>query len=503
MGLQLTLGDITSAFAHTYESIDVRTVASLVDGHWRNIITVVRFSHLPVEAIEARYKDLRQRNVHPANEVFSIFLSALLFAKSDEFLSGFPKAEIRHTGCIVLLNRPMDLKEQVGYVARNHGTLRNIGGDWPSCEISLVPDNQQLRQQWDTLRNRLGERRLTMQMSRYGYSSSFDAVDAFLEFGRPSAQRYDLDLHVAAPLLGKIESVSVSSDNPRIVTATARIHQQLPDPALSLAVKDVPFQYSGGLLQKATLQLSHETKSEENGIRLVEARAALPPSSPLTDYVDIKLTCAIGEIDNRDSQLRKLVPFAEVSPLYNALTLFCSSESFKTALTLAHSFSLPKKRQAWQQQDYFERHVCWLLSCFGFACIMLAEYETLRSGETAIQRGSVDILAFHPKRSLLMIVACTLNAPKEEDFHNLLNIRDILENEAFAESPQQIVPAVFTAVRNFPGEWGREPDNPFSQQNSIPVLDALRLDAALGYLSARTEEKFWSLLFLKPAIDFY
>ena len=99
-----------------------------------------------------------------------------------------------------------------------------------------------------------------------------------------------------------------------------------------------------------------------------------------------------------------------------------------------------------------------------------------------------------------MTIACTLNAPKEEDFHNLLNIRDILQNEAFAESPQRILPAVFTAVKNFPSEWGREPDNPFS--DSIPVLDASRLDAALSYLSERTEEKFWSLLFLKPIMNF-
>jgi hypothetical protein len=101
-----------------------------------------------------------------------------------------------------------------------------------------------------------------------------------------------------------------------------------------------------------------------------------------------------------------------------------------------------------------------------------------------------------------MVIACTLNAPKEEDFHNLLNIRDILQSEAFAETPQRILPAVFTAVRNFPGEWGRESDNPFSQQDSIPVLDASRMDAALDYLSERTEEKFWSLLFLKPIMNF-
>ncbi len=502
MGLQLTLGEIATAFADTYKTIDLRTVASCVNGQWQNIATVIRFSPRTVESIEAHYNDLRQRHVAPNNDVFTIFMSALPFAKSDEFLSGFPKAEIRHADSVVLLNRPMDVKDQTGYVARNHGTLRNIDGDWPSCEIPLVSNNQQLRLDWDALRNKLGERRLTMQMSRYGYSSSFEAVDAFLEFGRPFAQRFDLDLYIAAPLLGKIDAVSVSSGNPRIVTATAQIHQQLPDPALFLVLKDVPFPNSG-LLQKATLQLSHETRSEEDGVRLIEAYAALPPFSALNDHVDVKLSCVVGEIDNRDSQLRKLIPFVEVSPLYKALTLFCSAESFKAALTVAHNFGLPKKRHVWQHQDYFERHVCWLLSCFGFACIMLAEYETLQSGETAIQRGSVDILAFHPKLSLLMIIACTLNAPKEEDFHNLLNIRDILQNEAFGESPQRILPAVFTAVKNFPSEWGREPDNPFSQQDSIPVLDASRLGAALAYLSERTEEKFWSLLFLKPIINFY
>ena len=140
MGLQLSLGEIAVAFAHTYQTIDLRTVASFVDGQWQNIATVIRFSHRPVDAIEAHYDDLRQRNVDPKNDVFTILLSALSFTKADEFFSGFPKAEIKHADRIVILNRPMDLSDKTGYVARNHGTLRNIDGDWPSCEICLVPD---------------------------------------------------------------------------------------------------------------------------------------------------------------------------------------------------------------------------------------------------------------------------------------------------------------------------------------------------------------------------
>jgi hypothetical protein len=159
MGLQLTIGEIAAAFARTYESVDIRTVAASEGGQWQNIVTVIRLGHITRQAVEDHYVGLRERHVDPKNDVFKILLTAMPFSRWDEFCSELSKAEIRHKDCTVQLNRPVELQNKAGYVARSHGTLRNITGeDWPSCEISFAPESPQVRPYWEALRYKLGER---------------------------------------------------------------------------------------------------------------------------------------------------------------------------------------------------------------------------------------------------------------------------------------------------------------------------------------------------------
>ena len=80
----------------------------------------------------------------------------------------------------------------------------------------------------------------------------------------------------------------------------------------------------------------------------------------------------------------------------------------------ASPFGTATKRQSLRTE--FEQHVAWVLGCYGFATIVLGTHEDLVAEETKVKRGSLDLLAYHPIRKLVLLGGCTLNVPKEQDY---------------------------------------------------------------------------------------
>ncbi|MGB6876713.1 MAG: hypothetical protein WBD87_11855 [Candidatus Acidiferrales bacterium] len=151
------------------------------------------------------------------------------------------------------------------------------------------------------------------------------------------------------------------------------------------------------------------------------------------------------------------------------LRVFCKDEEFENSLVRAHS----KKPPRVSPSAAFELYVSWLLGLFGFSTIMLGEYEHILGEETQVRRASVDILAASQSQNLLLIVACTLGTPKQEDFDNLRHAREILLREAFGETFAQVVPIVFTTI------MGGARCDYLEDRVSIPIVDADRLTELL------------------------
>lgn len=158
-----------------------------------------------------------------------------------------------------------------------------------------------------------------------------------------------------------------------------------------------------------------------------------------------------------------------------ALRAFCKDEEFEESLIRPHSKRPPKMSPS----AAFELYVDWLLGLFGFSTIMLGEYEHILGRETQVRRASVDILAAgHSQNLLLLIVACTLGTPKQEDFDNLRHAREILLREAFGETFVQILPVVFTTI------MGGAKCDYLEGRVSIPIMDADRLKELLALMKS-------------------
>lgn len=131
----------------------------------------------------------------------------------------------------------------------------------------------------------------------------------------------------------------------------------------------------------------------------------------------------------------------EPNVLLRALRVFCTDAQMLDLLTRPHE--VPPKRLG--QGAAFELHVGRFLSLLGFSTIILGEYEDIVA-KTKVKRGTLDILAAHFPRKLLLVVACTINTPKNEDFGQVRNAREIVFREGLVETEYCVTPVIFTAA---------------------------------------------------------
>ena len=195
----------------------------------------------------------------------------------------------------------------------------------------------------------------------------------------------------------------------------------------------------------------------------------------------------LGELHSRVSwNIRTLVSPPERNILFEALKFFCPESKLRLLLGSPH-MTKPKKLKP---DAAFELHVAWLLGLFGLSTAVLGEYENIFATETKVHRGSVDILAASQRHKKLVLVACTIGAPKEDDFTNLLNTAGIIAREVFAEAAVSVQPLVCSGVRGFAPR-----KDIVEGLSGLPILDADRLELLLKLLRVGRERDFFSFLY--------
>lgn len=79
-----------------------------------------------------------------------------------------------------------------------------------------------------------------------------------------------------------------------------------------------------------------------------------------------------------------------------------------------------------KEQRSFERYVAWLLSLYGYSPIVPGEFEYLLLATSRL--GSLDIVAYHKERNRVLLCSCTVGAPEEWDYANLVTVRSDLQS---------------------------------------------------------------------------
>jgi hypothetical protein len=184
------------------------------------------------------------------------------------------------------------------------------------------------------------------------------------------------------------------------------------------------------------------------------------------------------------TEQRTAISSSDRNILLSALRIFCNDAEMEDLLVHAHNIKAPRLNVG----AGFELHVGWLLGLFGLSTVVLGKYEHIVAPETKVHRASVDILAADQSKNLMLLVACTLNPPKAEDFGNLRNAREIILREAFAGTDVRVIPVLFAAA------MGCSLCNRDDSGDCVPIVDTDKMKELLGFLREGQEGRLFEFL---------
>lgn len=156
-------------------------------------------------------------------------------------------------------------------------------------------------------------------------------------------------------------------------------------------------------------------------------------------------------------------------------------------------YETEKRKLTEGPQDAFQKSVGRLLNLAGFQAIDLEREDQLRHPETNVERATIDILAYHPGRKILLLGACTISPPKAEDFDKLLHAKAILGPMFSIESFLRVTPVLFSGQENV------SPVKPELAAQGLRVLNASELTVLRKLVEKAEEERF--VHFLESPFD--
>jgi hypothetical protein len=234
-------------------------------------------------------------------------------------------------------------------------------------------------------------------------------------------------------------------------------------------------------------RVSPQVESSETHDGLWHEKGSVPLSEPNEDdEVEIKaIHDEIGEIESWTARIRNITPEPARNALFAAIKKFCPESEMQALLVRPYA----QKGRKLKESAAYELHVSWLLSIYGFSPVILGEYEQIVDEGTKVRRTSVDIIAGTPGGKTLLIAACTISTPKEEDFMNLVHAAEILRREVFADTSITVYPVLFTGALGMDSR--KENADGYS---CVPIIDADAMSILMQHLKAGAEQLFLQFL---------
>ena len=485
MSSRINLAHVLADLGQTYKSMNVRTAAYRIDGAWYSLITVVRFSDLTKEEqtkkISETWQNLRAIN----HERLRIEQATFAYADRQQLFEMFKNGVLELGDLPVKLGRSVDLLGELGYI--RPVAFGDPLSPWPTLEVQANAGQWVLDQSiMQTIRFADGgDEDLRRYLSTRAYGSLSDVIASFLGLNRNNHTSFASEVYLWTPILADVKGASWESH--RAVTVRYETHPETKE-QYWLAAKvscDGPDQRDLHLSQPVCESNDCEMKVETEEIDDESAR------------IDVSLVHqSLGIISTHAWFIRDLVPRKNVNPMWQLLQRFCSTED------LAKLIAAPGLAQDSENrpQRLFEMRVCWVLSAFGFVTVALGPHECLRDPGTRVERGSLDVIAFHDQKRVLILGACKINAPKESDYDNLVNVRTLLLDQIDGVDTFETYTVVFTAAAETRLYKELETSrSPFPRV--IPIFDAQRLRAGISALD--NQETGWIFEQLKGPLSLF
>ena len=444
MSAQVTVREVLEAIGEIYKSFDVRTLAVEVDGRLRNLATVVEFSRYTRDVLKCN-SDSRLGSDHIRRGPVFLVRSFHNIDEWPSIVEMFGAGGIVVDGIsITLFGSPNldSLSSRIGtsdYVAKNRSSEAIFEATFsPKTTIVQIGENVSLLRSLTAIWH---GNDVVLQMSQSGFSHSIEFLQS--RFGFQSGVHPDPGaVHVVIPIPAAVHDCRWDPGK-RELRAYALIDPELVDDVWirgQMVFQDL------GRLQEVKFGKFYPDDNPFKNPDMVYAQAEWDWVVPC-DRAELRLVHnRLGIISSTSFSRFQLLPDSYANPLFAIVSRFCPRDRIRAMLTKPEV----EKNDAPKVQRTYEQYVQWLLSMCGFIAITLGSHEYLHfdTSNSKVRKGSLDILAFHPGRRLVLLVSCTMNAPNEGDYSNLVDLRAALISDVGPQAGVDVDLVVFTAAED-------------------------------------------------------
>lgn len=433
---QYTVEQFVKAFGQVYQTIDIRAALIKYEDQWRTVCVVLRIHIAPTNVIKREFQKLKARYGKMDSPRFRIIQHCYSFSElgqlTDTFLKGHLKLEdqeIQFDGKNIWAIRG-DIPWFTG--SRNKPTFM----DWPVLRASINLSewrkfHELFQSDLETLRD----------VEVAGYYDPYSAIRYLLEVDFQSSMNALLVIESEVP--AKIDTVKANRADTHTIDLKIQVltHRELSN--ISCNIRQKATRGHDQIFKQQILSLKpSKTKST-----LRKWTDHLQLNSGVDDYIEIELVDkGIGRLYRQDISPVKLLRIEERNPLFMALTRFCSWEQVRDLLERPDTTQAPKNVEQISLKNkgkLYEVSIQWLLSSLGFRAVWLHGYEKMKAGN--YDYGSIDCLAYHELRNVLLLVNCTTAPTDQHEINRQMELQRRLSDEIFQNTAVGLYSVQFTA----------------------------------------------------------
>ena len=474
MNIRLSVEEMLKSFGSTYRTIDIRSVMVKQGDKWINLYLVVRLTYEESSEVEARLQNLEKHHGVIRTKTFQILLGQRPFSEWGDLRQELAGGRVLLAGTEINLAQPVSLANEQADLRADYFGIRPFDSvDWPVTHYRVGPYST--GPQIDA--------GLARVVAGLGYSDIFEAVNLLCELnirpGQPDSYHFWLSL----PVFARVSDVRILTKERKLLVEINR-HRRLTALWGNVVFRGANYYTTQPSKYRRTIEHFLDTSEDE---LLVAAVGSIDlPEVQNDDWAEAQVIHPdLGELHNSTNLVHRLFPPAERNILFEGLKFFCPESEFEWLLLRPYEKKTPRVKES----AAFELRVAWLLGLLGLSTAVLGEYENIVVPQTKFRRGTADILAASQRGRSLVLVACTINAPIEDDFTKLLETAEILSRELYADTNVRIFPLVCTATVAY-APYRDSGDG----VTGVPVLDADRLKLVLKLIGFGREPDVLSFI---------
>ena len=379
-----------------YSSVDLRAILVKLEGEWRNVFTLIKFSIDDFDQITQEQTNLQKKLGRIDDDNIKICMRSIDIKEIKPIFEDMNNGFIEFNGIkSIIVCKDYELYELE--MGRSYSGFVGELSNYNTYRTSIRDNKNVLSQYASKIHNSL---------MKYGFTNSNDIFPAYFNIER---YEYNENVIISSPIYCNILNMMLLTN----------------------------FDFEANI--KINYNLANETKiwlerilNERNNDRIIERRSYDAKKIVLTEegkYLYLKISEKFDGLKYNENL--KLIVYNEKIGIITDETLHIQfardkTNKFNLAFSNFESYNILNKNLIDSINDVlFEQAVSWLFGLFNFKYLHLGKKgEILREHMTEI--GSADILLYNPKSKFIYALDCTITPPSNDKIDRIRNTSEII-----------------------------------------------------------------------------